>query len=329
MRAVRISPTPDGGVPVVVDAPAPAPGPGQVLVRVRASSLNRGELLQAGRVKDGDPVPVGVELAGEIEALGEGVTGWQPGDAVVAHGTGTQAELVAVAAGAVFRKPESSSWAEAGSFLNVYMTAHDALVTNGLMEPGETVLVNAATGGIGLAAMQIARALGAGTVIATTTSASKVQALYDQGAHHVIDVSSQGQVSTVAEITGNRGVDVVVDSVGGTVLVDNLASMAVKGRLVQVGRMGSAWAEVDLTALWRKRLSLIGVTFQTRTEQERLDCVRAVQRDLLALWERRVIVPVVDRTFAMDDIGAAYDHMTKSGHIGKIALLMPPPGGER
>ncbi|WP_406422618.1 zinc-binding dehydrogenase [Streptomyces sp. NBC_00873] len=329
MRAVRIRPTPDGGVPVVVDLPAPAPGPGQVLVRVRASGLNRGELLQAGRVKDGDPVPIGVELAGEIDILGEGVTGWKPGDAVVAHGTGTQAELVVVSAGALVRKPESSTWAEAGSFLNVYMTAHDALVTNGRMAPGEAVLINAATGGIGLAATQIARALGAGTVIATTTSASKVQALFDQGAHHVIDVSSQDQVTAVADITGNRGVDVIVDSVGGTVLDDNLTSLAVKGRLVQVGRMGSDRAEIDLTKLWRKRLNLIGVTFQTRTEQERLDCIRAAERDLLDLWERRAIVPVVDRTFPMEDIGAAYDHMTKSGHTGKIALLMPTPAGDR
>ncbi|MDQ8704046.1 zinc-binding dehydrogenase [Streptomyces sp. LHD-70] len=329
MRAVRIRPTPDGGVPVVVDVPAPTPGPGQVLVRVRASSLNRGELLQAGRVKDGDPVPVGVELAGEIEALGEGVTGWKPGDAVVAHGTGTQAEFVVVSAGALVRKPESSTWAEAGSFLNVSMTAHDALVTNGRMAPGEAVLVNAATGGVGLAATQIARALGAGTVIATTTSASKVQTLFDQGAHHVIDVSSRDQVSAVADITDNRGVDVIVDSVGGTVFDDNLTSLAVKGRLVQVGRMGSGRAEIDLTKLWRKRLSVIGVTFQTRTEEERIDCIRAAERDLFDLWERRVIVPVVDRSFPMEDIGAAYDHMTKSGHIGKIALLTTSSAGDR
>ncbi|MFG2518047.1 zinc-binding alcohol dehydrogenase family protein [Streptomyces sp. NPDC048527] len=329
MRAVRIRPTPDGGVPVVIDVPAPAPGPGQVLVRVRASGLNRGELLQAGRVKDGDPVPIGVELAGEIDTLGEGVTGWKPGDAVVAHGTGTQAELVVVSAEALVRKPESSTWAEAGSFLNVYMTAHDALVTNGRMAPGETVLVNAATGGIGLAATQIAHALGAGRVIATTTSASKVPTLCDQGAHHVIDLSSQDQVSAVAEITGDRGVDVIVDSVGGTVFDDNLTSLAVKGRLVQVGRMGSDRAEIDLTKLWRKRLNVIGVTFQTRTEEERLECIRAAERDLLDLWERRVIVPVVDRVFPMEDIGAAYDHMTKSGHTGKIALLMATPAGDR
>ncbi|MFF4764061.1 zinc-binding alcohol dehydrogenase family protein [Streptomyces sp. NPDC001292] len=329
MRAVRIRPTPDGGVPVVVDLPAPTPGPGQVLVRVRASSLNRGELLQAARVKDGDPVPIGVELAGEIDTLGGGVTGWQPGDAVVAHGTGTQAELAVVSAGALVRKPESSTWSEAGSFLNVYMTAHDALITNGRMAPGEVVLVNAATGGIGLAAIQIARALGAGTVIATTTSASKVQALLDQGAHHVVDVSSQNQVSAVMDITDNQGVDVIVDSIGGTVFDDNLTSLAVKGRLVQVGRMGSDRAEIDLTKLWRKRLSLIGVTFQTRTEEERLDCIQAAERDLLDLWERRVIVPVVDRTFSMEDIGSAYDHMRKSGHIGKIALLMAPSAGDR
>ncbi|MFC9493509.1 zinc-binding alcohol dehydrogenase family protein [Streptomyces sp. NPDC056982] len=329
MRAVRIRPTPDGGVPVVVDLPVPAPGPGQVLVRVRASSLNRGELIQAGRVKDGDQVAVGVELAGEIDTLGEGVTGWQPGDAVVAHGTGTQAEFAVVSAGAVVHKPESSTWAEAGSFLNVYMTAHDALVTNGRMAPGEAVLVNAATGGIGLAATQIARALGAGTVIATTTSPAKVQTLLDQGAHHVIDLSSQNQVSAVADITGNRGVDVIVDSVGGTVFDDNLTSMAVKGRLVQVGRLGSARAEIDLAKLWRKRLHLIGVTFQTRTEEERLDCIRAAERDLAALWERRAIVPVVDRTFSMEDIGAAYDHMEKSRHVGKIALLTAPSAGGR
>ncbi|MDI3389155.1 zinc-binding dehydrogenase [Streptomyces sp. B-S-A8] len=329
MRAVRIRPTPDGGVPVVVDLPDPTPGPGQVLVRVRASSLNRGELLQASRVKDGDPVPTGVELAGEIAALGEGVTGWQPGDAVAAHGTGTQAELVVVSAGALMRKPDSSSWAEAGSFLNAFMTAHDALVTNGRMAPGECVLVNAATGGVGLAAVQLARALGAGTVIATTTSAAKARTLYEQGAHHVIDVCAQDQVAAVAEITRDRGVDVIVDSVGGTVFDDNLTSLAVRGRLVQVGRMGSARAEIDLAQLWRKRLNLIGVTFATRTEEERLACIRAAERDLSDLWEQRVVVPVVDRDFPLEDIGAAYDHMSKSGHTGKIALLMAAPAGDR
>ena len=322
MKAVRIVPGPERGRLEIQDIPVPTPGPGQVLVRVAASGLNRGEINQVKRAVTGAPLTAGVEFAGVVAALGAGVTGWRDGDRVMGHGQGGQAEYVLAAPRALMAVPAALPWLEAAAFPNVFITAHDALVTNGEFKAGETVLVNAASSGIGLAAIQIAAQLGARTIIATSRSAEKVARLAAFGVTHAVDLSKTDQLEAVKAATGGRGVDVIVDSVGGTVFEANLKSMAVKGRLVNIGRLGSSTAAMNLDLLWLNRLKLIGVTFRTRSEEERLGCVEACARDVLPLAQAGRLQFPIDRVFRIDEIAAAHETMQADRHFGKIVLTI-------
>jgi NADPH2:quinone reductase len=296
--------------------------PGQVLVRVRASGLNRGEITQARDRKSGDPITVGVEFAGEVAAVGQGVTAWREGDRVMGHGKECQAEYVLAAPLALMRVPANVGWIEAASFPNAFVTAHDAVVTNGQLRAGESVLVNAASGGVAWAAMQIASLWQARPIMAVSRSAEKLSRLSDYGVNVRIDSSRDSQVDTVMETTARRGVDLIVDMVGGPVFEANLKSLAVAGRLVNIARLGGATAQIDLEQVWLKRLKLIGVTFRTRTEQQRLECVQACARDMQPFLEDNRISWAIDRTFAIDDIHEAHAYMMKAQHFGKIVLTI-------
>ncbi|MFS8978174.1 zinc-binding dehydrogenase [Cupriavidus necator] len=322
MKAVRVVPGPEGGKVEVQDIPVPVAAAGQVLVRVRAAGLNRGEINQAKELRTGNTITTGVEFAGEIAEVGEGVGGWSKGDRVMGHGRGCQAEYVVADPMALIPVPDGLSWIDAAAFPNVFITAHDALVTNGRLVAGESVLVNGASGGVAMAAIQIASLMGAWPVIASSRSAAKLDKISQFGVDVGIDASQDDQVEAVMQATSNKGVDIIIDTVGGPVFEANMKSLAVKGRLVNIARLGSATAQIDLTQLWLKRLQLIGVTFRTRTEQERLECIQACARDMLPfLRAGRVRLPI-DRTFAMTDIDAAHAYMKQDQHVGKIVLLV-------
>lgn len=324
MKAARIVPGPKGGRLEIQEVPTPSPGPGQVLVRVIAAGLNRGEIRLVRDAVEGAARGTGVEFAGIVDAVGPAVTGVAVGDRVAGHGFGGQAEYVLAAARAVMRIPSTLAWPEAAAFPNVFITAHDALVTNGEMRSGQSVLVNAASSGIGLAAIQIASLMGASQVIATSRSADKIARLKEFGATHAIDVSREDQVEAVRAATNGRGVDIVIDSVGAPVFEANLKSMAVKGRLVNIGRMGGSVAQFDMTELWLKRLKLIGVTFRTRTEEERLACIEACARDLLPLLEAGRVRLAVDRVYPLERIAESHAYMATDRHFGKIVLAVDP-----
>nr|WP_256503809.1 zinc-binding dehydrogenase [Cupriavidus sp. WGtm5] len=292
------------------------------MVKVRAAGLNRGEINQAKELRSGNTITTGVEFAGEVAEVGEGVNGWRVGDRVMGHGRGCQAEYVVADPMALIPVPDGLSWIDAAAFPNVFITAHDALVTNGRLVAGESVLVNGASGGVAMAAIQIASLMGARPVIASSRSAAKLDKISQFGVDVGIDASREDQVEAVMAATGNKGVDIIIDTVGGPVFEANMQSLAVKGRLVNIARLGSATAQIDLTQLWLKRLQLIGVTFRTRTEQERLECIQACARDMLPLLRAgRVRLPI-DRTFAMTDIDAAHAYMKQDQHVGKIVLLI-------
>jgi NADPH2:quinone reductase len=322
MKAVRMIPGAQGASLVVQDIPQPQLPVGQVMVRVRASGLNRGEIAYAEIHRSGDPVTNGVEFAGEVAAVGAGVTQWREGDRVMGHGRFCHAQYTVADPLALMPIPDAMSFVEAAAFPNVFITAHDAVVTNGQLRAGESILVNGASGGVATAAIQVASLLGASAIIATSRSAAKLERLREFGANVLVDVTRDSQLDAVMAATDKRGVDVVIDTIGGTVFDQNVKSLAVKGRLVHIARLGSNTAQIDLTDFWLKRLKLVGVTFRTRTEQERLECVQACARDLLPFLEAGRIKLPVDRTFAMDDVIGAYAYMKQDQHVGKLVLTV-------
>lgn len=323
MQALFVVPGPEGGVYEFREVPVPTPGPGEVLVGVRAAGTNRGELLARPLLRSDNPalkpMRMGIEFAGEIAALGQGVSGWAPGDRIMARGVG-YAEYTVVSQRALMRIPDGMSWAEAAAIPNVFVTAHDAIVSNAALKLGESVLVTAGSSGVGTAAIQIARYLNAKPVVATTRSAAKGHALGALGAHEIIDTSQGGWVDAVLATTGQHGVDVIIDQVGGPMLADNIRVLAIKGRLVSVGRNAGQVGDCNLDEIARKRASIIGVTFRTRTAEEALVCSERFAADMLNAFATGALKPVLDRTFPFERIADAYTYMLSDAQIGKIVL---------
>ncbi len=328
MKAIFVVPGPDGAQYEYRDIPVPAVGPGEVLVRIHATGINRGELLARPLIRSSNPKlrPVigGIEFAGEIAALGNGVTAWEPGDRVMGRAPGSYAEFTAVSQHALMRIPGAMPWAEAASIPNVFVTAHDAIVTAAQLQPGESILITAGSSGVGTAAIQIARHLGANPVLATTRSAGTSDALRALGTHQVVDVSKPEWVGTVMAATGKRGVDVIVDNVGGPMLADNLHALAIKGRLVSVGRNAGNVGECNLDELAFKRASFIGVTFRTRSPEEALACSERFATHLLDAFENQALKPVLDKSFPFDHIADAHRYVLSDAQVGKIVLTMTP-----
>jgi len=326
MKAWFTVPGPEGAVFELRETPVPSPGPGQVLVAVRAAGVNRGELIRGAQARSAipsaQPTRAGGEFAGEIAALGEGVSDWKPGDRVMGRTAGSYASYVAAFTRALMRIPEGMAWPEAAAVPNVFVTAHDALVTNAAPAPGESVMVTAASSGVGTAALQIARHIGANPVLATTRSPAKAAALRALGAHEVIDTREAGWVEAVRRATSGRGVDVIIDHVGGAMLAGNIEVLALAGRLVSVGRTGTWVGECNLDEVARKRARIIGVTFRTRTPDEALACSERFAGHLLGAVAQGALRPVLDRTFPFDRLTDAHTYMLSDVQTGKIVLAL-------
>jgi len=326
MKALFTVPGPSGGVFEFREISAPTPGAGEVLIKVRASGTNRGELLARPLLRSDNPAlrPMrsGGEFSGAVASLAEGVTAWKVGDRVMGRAIGSYAEFTVANQRALMRIPNDMDWAEAASIPNVFVTAHDAIVTNGQTRRGESVMITAGSSGVGTAAIQIARYLGANPVIATSRSPSKTAALRDLGAHEVIDPGTKGWVDAVMAATAKRGVDVIIDNVGGPMLADNLRVLAIKGRLVSVGRNAGQVGDCNLDEVARKRVSIIGVTFRTRSLEESLVCGERFAADLLDAFASGALKPVLDRTFPFERIADAHAYMLSDAQIGKIVVTM-------
>ncbi len=324
MKAVCIE-TIDGKPELVMrDLPRPSPGPEEVLVRVRYAGVNFADLYRAPRhfgTSDIQEAPIaGLEMAGEIAEVGSAVPAMKIGMRVMGAASGSYAEYCCIHHSLLMQVPDNLSWAQAAATSAVFMTAHDALVTNGEFKPGESVLVQAASSGVGIAAVQLARLLGAGMVIGTSGSPAKLEKLASLGLQHGIDSKSQDFVEEVLKATGGRGADVVIENIGGDTLPGDVRCAAVKCRIVNVGRLGKWVGELDLDEHSRKRIKLIGVTFRTRSVEEHAEVARRAAAVLLPALEAGTLRPVVDREFPLDAASQAQDYMRSGKHFGKLVL---------
>ena len=327
MRALFVVAGPEGGAFAIREVAMSEPGQGQARVRVRASGLNRGALMVMAALKgepdEVDPVPAGVEFAGEVDAVGGGVDGVSVGDRVMGRGPGGTAEYVTLDARFLVAIPDGWSWEEAAAVPNVFITSHDAIVTNGRLTAGQSLMVTAGSSGIGTATLQISRLLGAKPVIATTRSPdAKGAALRSLGADVVVDTTRADWHEAVLEATDGRGVDVIIDTVGAPLLAGNLKALALCGRLVGVGRTGGNVGDLDMNLLALKRVSLVGVTFRTRTEEEDIATTRRFAEDLLPAFFDDRLRPVLHHAFPWEETAAAYEAMTRDTHIGKIVVVL-------
>jgi NADPH2:quinone reductase len=308
------------------EVPEPRPGPGELLIAVRAVGLNRADLSRrAGhyeRIPTRPPAPIaGLEAAGEVIAIGARVEGFRVGDRVMGMPSGAYAQQALLHARLAMRVPKNLSWTDAAATPVALFTAHDALVTTGRLRQGSRVLVQAAASGVGIAALQVARELGASAVLGTAGSAAKFAELARFGLTHGIDYRTEPVGERVLALTNGDGVDVIVDMVGADAAAANLQAAAVGARWVQVGRMGGTVAQIDLDLVSKKRLSLIGVTFRTRDVDEFAAVVRDAERDLgPAIAMGRFAMPIA-RTFAFDEAVRAQEFMRTNAHFGKIVLL--------
>jgi putative PIG3 family NAD(P)H quinone oxidoreductase len=324
MRAIVI--TTPGGPEVLSlrDVPSPVPQRGEARVRIRATAVNRADLLQ--RMGAYPPPPdaprdiPGLELAGEVDAIGELVTAVKVGDRVFGlAGGGTYAEQVTVPERTLARIPEGLSFNEAASIPEAFITAYDAMVTQAGLAAGETVLIHAAGSGVGTAAVQIARAIGAFS-IGTARTAAKLDRARPMGIGDAVVVENGKFAERVNEITGGRGVDVVVDLIGGAYVAEDLACVATRGRIVVVGLLGGTRADVDLGMLMRKRVELRGTMLRSRPLEEKIQAANALARNLAPLFATRVLEPVIDKVFPLAKAGEAHAYVASNEGFGKVVL---------
>jgi NADPH:quinone reductase len=307
------------------EIPAPRPKPNEVLVRVRAAGLNRAELAMAAGHKHGPlggiGAVIGLEWAGEVAEVGAEVTGIKPGDRVMCSGNGGYAEYAVTDWGRVAGIPANNMSFEQATTLPIALqTMHDALVSNGRLSAGETVMIQGASSSVGLMGLQIAKRLGASLVIGSSTNPARRARLAEFGADLAVDSGDPAWPDVVLQATGGKGVDLIIDQISASVAKANMKAAAVLGRIVNVGRLGGAKGEFDFDLHALKRIAYIGVTFRTRS----LDEVRAINRkmraDLWPLVEAGTLALPIDRIFPLDEAAAAQAHMRANAHFGKIIL---------
>lgn len=324
MRAVTI-PTP--GRPEALrieEVPDPIVQPGTVLVAVHATALNRADLMQ----RQGNyPPPVGappypgLECAGQVLEVGEGVAGWQPGQRVMALlGGGGYAEKVVVPQETLMPIPEALGDAEAAAIPEAWLTAYSNLIEIGRLQAGERVLVHAGGSGVGSAAIQLARWKGAATIF-STASGSKLDKVASLGADVVIDYRQENFADRILEATDQKGVDIIIDFIGAPYWNDNVRALAIWGRLVFIGLMGGRTVEANLGLFLSKKLSVHGSTLRDRTPEQKGRLVAAFTESVLPAFATGQLRPVLDeRQFCFEEIAEAHRYMESNQNFGKIIV---------
>jgi NADPH2:quinone reductase len=313
MRAATVR---DGEI-VVDDHPEPTPGHGEVLIRVRAAALNGADMMQKRGLYPAPPgwpqdIP-GLDVAGEVEALGPDATRFKTGDRVMGFvGGGGQGEQLVVHERLLMPVPDALDWPQAGGFSEVFTTAQDALFTQGALRSGERLLIHGAAGGVGTAAVQLGAAAGA-EVVASVRNADHRDAVAALGAHHVI----------AAEGFGAHGpFDVVLELVGAPNLAEDVKALNTLGRIVVIGISAGAKGELNLGALMGKRGRISASMLRGRSFEDKALAAREVERHVLPLVERGAISVPIAETFALEDAPAAYERFAAGGKLGKLVLTM-------
>lgn len=323
MRAIAI--TEPGGPEVLVaeDRAKPEPKAGEILIKVHAAGVNRPDCMQrAGNYPPppGAPDIPGLEVAGEVEAIGDQVTSWQVGDQVCAlvPGGGYAEYCIADARNAL-PVPRGLTMTEAAAIPETFFTVWSNVFDRAALKPGETVLVHGGTSGIGTTAIQLAKAFGA-TVFATAGSDEKCAVMRDLGADMAINYKDEDFVEVIRRETDKKGVNVILDMVGGDYANRNLKVAAVEGRIVQIAFLHGDKAEIDLSQIMLKRLVFTGSTLRARDAHFKGEIAQALRRQVWPLLDDRSIAPVMDSLFPLDKAAAAHERMEEGGHIGKIVL---------
>jgi NADPH2:quinone reductase len=326
MRAWWLRPGSAAATVEAREVAVPEPAAGQLLVRMQAAGLNRGEFMAArGLARPAAPRPAGGEGAGDVVRLGEGVTGFRSGDRVMGRCPGAFAEYALMPAAEAIAVPAGLEWEAAGAIPLVFLVVHDMLIAQGGLRPGEWLLVTGVASGVGVAALQVGKFLGA-RVIGTSRSREKLARLAPLGLDLALCTRDAGIAESVLQATDGRGADLVVNTVGGSVFADCERALGYQGRLAMVGYLdGVLKAEIDLEALHAKRLKLFGVSNRLRGAEERARGVRAFIADLLPAFAEGRLRPIVDRVFAFDALPEAQAYMESDAQLGKIVLRAPAP----
>jgi NADPH:quinone reductase len=324
MIAIEITKPGQPDVLKPTERPDPTPGAGDVLIKVAAAGVNRPDVMQRrGRYPPppgASDIP-GLEVSGTIAALGDGVTDWKVGDTVCALvAGGGYATLCVAPAPQCLPVPGSVDLTAAAAMPETFFTVWTNMFDRGRLKSGETVLIHGGSSGIGTTAIQLAAARGA-KVFTTAGSDEKCRACEQLGAARAINYRSDDFVEQIQGLTGGRGVDLILDMVGGEYVARNLSALAVEGRLVQIGLMGGDSAPIDFRRILSKRLTVTGSTLRPRSVAEKGQIATALRQEVWPLVEQGRVKPIVYRTFPLKDAAAAHRLMESSEHIGKIVLV--------
>jgi len=310
----------------IQDVPKPQIRPHEMLVKVRACGLIRVDIgMASGKVHAGTGGMgeiLGREWSGEVVEKGSAVEGFSIGDRVMSSGSGGWAEYVATDWRRAYPIPKTLDFIEGCALPVALQTMHDAVVTHGRLQSGESILIQGASSGVGLVALQLARLKGAKTIMGSSTNPAKRARLAEFGADVAIDSTAPSWSERVLAATGGKGVDLIVDQVSGAMFAEVMKSAALEGRIVNVGRLGGKSAPFDFDLHALKRLDYIGVTFRTRTPEEVGEVVRRAREDLLPHIEAKRLMMPVDKVFPFDEVQAALAYMGRDAHFGKIALTL-------
>ena len=307
------------------DVASPIIGEQDILVTVAATALNRADLLQRmgfypNPFPSGPEIP-GLEFAGTVAAIGDKVTAWSIGDRVMGITSGgAYAEQLAIHERQAMAVPSGMSLHDAAGIPEVFITAWDALVVQGGLTSGRWAMVHAGASGVGTAAIQICKAIGARIVV--TCSGGKVEACRALGADVVVDYGTQDFVTEVAAATGGAGVDVILDVIGGDYVERNVASLAVKGHIIQVGVMAGKPVSFNVGLLLGKRATITGTVLRARPLEEKIAISQRFASEMLPLFDSGELKPVIDSTYAFAEIASAHEYMATNGNVGKIVITV-------